>query len=179
MWKLQVSEIKGLTCRRSSAGLQLVIVSPSTCTAGYCNTVSTLKGMAGAAVLRSLRILRPRTLATSGRFLHPGECVLFPASCVLYPPWRSSPARSLQVCSALCAGHNKWSKVKNIKGPKDMARCKMFMKFALLIKVAVKGKIFKSLKDNKILHIHFGAFHVSSLWCWCNLQKGEPTQGWM
>lgn len=113
-------------------------MSPSTCTAGYCNTVSTLKGMAGAAVLRSLRILRPRTLATSGRFLDPGECVLFPASCVLYPPWRSSPARSLQVCSALCAGHNKWSKVKYIKGPKDVARCKMFMKFGLLIKVAVK-----------------------------------------
>ncbi|KAI9536738.1 hypothetical protein NQZ68_031813 [Dissostichus eleginoides] len=94
--------------------------------------------MAGAAVLRSLRILRPRTLATSGRFLDPGKCVLFPASCVLYLPWRSSPARSLQVCSALCAGHNKWSKVKNIKGPKDAARCKMFMKFALMIKLAVK-----------------------------------------
>lgn len=48
--------------------------------------------------------------------------------------------RTLQLCSALCAGHNKWSKVKHIKGPKDEARGKMFMKFGMLIRIAVKGE---------------------------------------
>ncbi|XP_034415127.1 translational activator of cytochrome c oxidase 1 [Cyclopterus lumpus] len=95
--------------------------------------------MAGAAVLRVLRTLRPRTLdATVGRFPAPGECVLTPASCVLYPPWRTSTVRTLQLCSALCAGHNKWSKVKHIKGPRDEARGRMFMKFGMMIKIAVK-----------------------------------------
>ncbi|XP_049418944.1 translational activator of cytochrome c oxidase 1 [Epinephelus fuscoguttatus] len=95
--------------------------------------------MTGAAVLRALRTLRPRTLAaTSGRLPAPVECVLPPASCVLYSPWRTAPVRTLQLCSALCAGHNKWSKVKHIKGPKDEARGKIFMKFAMMIKIAVK-----------------------------------------
>ncbi len=98
-----------------------------------------MKGMVGAAVLRALRTLRPRTLA---RFPAPvAESVLPPAPGVLYPPWRSSPVRTLQLCSALCAGHNKWSKVKHIKGPKDEARGRMFMKFGMMIKIAVKGEI--------------------------------------
>uniref|UniRef100_A0A3Q0SCA2 Translational activator of cytochrome c oxidase 1 n=1 Tax=Amphilophus citrinellus TaxID=61819 RepID=A0A3Q0SCA2_AMPCI len=50
----------------------------------------------------------------------------------------TSPVRTLQLCSALCAGHNKWSKVKHVKGPKDEARGKMFMKFGMMIKIAVK-----------------------------------------
>ncbi|XP_034717105.1 translational activator of cytochrome c oxidase 1 [Etheostoma cragini] len=95
--------------------------------------------MAGAAVLKALWTLRPRTLAaSSGRFPAPLECFLPPASSVLYPPWRTSPVRTLQLCSALCAGHNKWSKVKHIKGPKDEARGRMFMKFGMMIKIAVK-----------------------------------------
>ncbi|KAA8581584.1 translational activator of cytochrome c oxidase 1 [Etheostoma spectabile] len=95
--------------------------------------------MAGAAVLKALWTLRPRTLAvTSGRFPAPVEGFLPPASRVLYPPWRSSPVRTLQLCSASCAGHNKWSKVKHIKGPKDEARGRMFMKFGMMIKIAVK-----------------------------------------
>lgn len=44
----------------------------------------------------------------------------------------------MQLCSALCAGHNKWSKVKHIKGPKDEARGRMFMKFGMMIRIAVK-----------------------------------------
>uniref|UniRef100_A0A8P4FXB2 Translational activator of cytochrome c oxidase 1 n=1 Tax=Dicentrarchus labrax TaxID=13489 RepID=A0A8P4FXB2_DICLA len=88
--------------------------------------------MAGAAaVLRALRTLRPRTPAAT-------SFVLPPASCLLYPPWRDSPVRTLQLCSALCAGHNKWSKVKNIKGPKDEARSRMFKKFSMMIRIAVK-----------------------------------------
>ncbi|XP_026207906.1 translational activator of cytochrome c oxidase 1 isoform X3 [Anabas testudineus] len=93
--------------------------------------------MAGAAVLRALRSLHIRTLAaTSGRCSAPGKSVP-PGSCVQYPPW-TSPVRSLQLCSALCAGHNKWSKVKHVKGPKDEARGRMFMKFGMMIRIAVK-----------------------------------------
>lgn len=93
--------------------------------------------MAGAACLRPLRGLCARALsAVTGSCLVPGSTVL-PASCVLYPAWKSS-VRTLHLCSALCAGHNKWSKVKHIKGPKDEARGKMFMKFGMLIKIAVK-----------------------------------------
>lgn len=53
-------------------------------------------------------------------------------------PWKTLPERTLHLCSNLCAGHNKWSKVKNIKGPKDAARSRMFMKFGLMIRIAVK-----------------------------------------
>uniref|UniRef100_UPI0037E919FF translational activator of cytochrome c oxidase 1 n=1 Tax=Semicossyphus pulcher TaxID=241346 RepID=UPI0037E919FF len=95
--------------------------------------------MAGATVLRALRTLRPQTLApASSRLPVPVEFILQPASCVLYPPWRSCPVRTLQLSCALCAGHNKWSKVKNIKGPKDEARGRMFMKFGMMIRIAVK-----------------------------------------
>ncbi|XP_019627729.1 PREDICTED: translational activator of cytochrome c oxidase 1-like [Branchiostoma belcheri] len=38
----------------------------------------------------------------------------------------------------LYAGHNKWSKVRHIKGPKDQAKSKLFAKFALQIRLAVK-----------------------------------------
>lgn len=92
--------------------------------------------MAGAAMLRSLGTLCSRTWVAA-----PAEVVVQPALCVLYPTWRTSPVRGLQLCSALCAGHNKWSKVKHIKGPKDEARSKMFMKFGMMIRLAVKGKI--------------------------------------
>lgn len=81
--------------------------------------------MLGPALLRALRTLRPPTPVGS-------------ASCGPSPAWRTTPVRTLQLCSALCAGHNKWSKVKHIKGPKDEARGKMFMKFGMLIRIAVK-----------------------------------------
>ncbi|KAM7381710.1 hypothetical protein PAMA_012516 [Pampus argenteus] len=95
--------------------------------------------MVGAAVLCAFRTLRPAVVtAAAGRFPAPVESLLPPASCVLYPAWRTSTVRTLQLSSALCAGHNKWSKVKNIKGPKDEARARVFMKFALMIRIAVK-----------------------------------------
>lgn len=53
-------------------------------------------------------------------------------------PSTTHALRTLHLCPSLYAGHNKWSKVKNIKGPKDAARSRMFMKFALMIKIAVK-----------------------------------------
>lgn len=85
-----------------------------------------VKGMAGKAVLRTLRGLCTGTMTATVN------------SYSLSPPWKSCPVRTLLLCSALCAGHNKWSKVKHIKGPKDEARGKMFMKFGMMIKVAVK-----------------------------------------
>ncbi|XP_028287865.1 translational activator of cytochrome c oxidase 1 [Parambassis ranga] len=95
--------------------------------------------MAGPVLLRGLWTLRPPALcAISGRLPVPVESVLPPPSCVLHPTWRT-PVRMLRLSSALCAGHNKWSKVKNIKGPKDEARGRMFMKFGMMIKIAVKG----------------------------------------
>lgn len=48
--------------------------------------------------------------------------------------------RSLQTCgSALYAGHNKWSKVKYIKGPKDLEKSKVFTRIGIQLKLAVKG----------------------------------------
>ncbi|KAF3704432.1 Translational activator of cytochrome c oxidase 1 [Channa argus] len=88
--------------------------------------------MAGAAVLRALRTLHPWTLA--GPL---GRCSA-PVEFLQYPLWRNSPVRTLQLCSSLCAGHNKWSKVKHIKGPKDEARGRMFMKLGMMIRIAVK-----------------------------------------
>ncbi|MEQ2254984.1 hypothetical protein ILYODFUR_009145 [Ilyodon furcidens] len=90
--------------------------------------------MLGPTLLRALRTLRPPTLVGAAPVLP----VPLSASCRLSQVWRTSPVRSLQLCSGLCAGHNKWSKVKNIKGPKDEARGKMFMKFGMLIRIAVK-----------------------------------------
>ncbi|KAL6095048.1 taco1 [Pungitius sinensis] len=96
--------------------------------------------MAAGAALRALRtLLRRGPDATLGSLPVPGSRVPPPAaSCVSSPPWRSSSVRTLQLSRAACAGHNKWSKVKNIKGPKDEARGRMFMKFGMLIKIAVK-----------------------------------------
>lgn len=95
-----------------------------------------VKGMAGpTAVLRALRTLRPRS--ASG-FPSPAESILTPVSRAPYPPWGTCPVRTLRLCSALCAGHNKWSKVKNIKGPRDEARAKIFAKLGMMIRVAVR-----------------------------------------
>lgn len=113
--------------------------------------------MAGAAVvLRALRTLRPGTLSTtSGRFPAPAESVLSPPSGVWCPPWRSCHVRALQLSSASRAGHNKWSKVKNIKGPKDEARSRMFMKLTMMIRIAVRGEIIEQLAQRKLFVVSF------------------------
>ncbi|XP_075846487.1 translational activator of cytochrome c oxidase 1 isoform X1 [Microtus pennsylvanicus] len=49
-----------------------------------------------------------------------------------------APHRTLRVSAAVSAGHNKWSKVRHIKGPKDMERSRIFSKLALSIRLAVK-----------------------------------------
>ncbi|KAJ8284325.1 hypothetical protein COCON_G00031750 [Conger conger] len=50
----------------------------------------------------------------------------------------SQPCCAIHHSSVMSAGHNKWSKVKNIKGPKDAARSRIFTKYSLMIRVAVK-----------------------------------------
>ncbi|XP_034992981.1 translational activator of cytochrome c oxidase 1 [Zootoca vivipara] len=48
------------------------------------------------------------------------------------------PHRAVHTSCAAFAGHNKWSKVKNIKGPKDEARARLFQKLSMLIRLAVR-----------------------------------------
>ncbi|XP_069809751.1 translational activator of cytochrome c oxidase 1 [Dendropsophus ebraccatus] len=45
---------------------------------------------------------------------------------------------SFHTSAIALAGHNKWSKVKHIKGPKDAARARLFAKLTTMIKVAVR-----------------------------------------
>lgn len=46
--------------------------------------------------------------------------------------------RMLHLTVAAPAGHNKWSKVRHIKGPKDTERSRVFSKLSLSIRLAVK-----------------------------------------
>lgn len=49
-----------------------------------------------------------------------------------------APDRTLHVTAAAPAGHNKWSKVRHIKGPKDTERSRIFSKLSLSIRLAIK-----------------------------------------
>ncbi|XP_032801892.1 translational activator of cytochrome c oxidase 1 [Petromyzon marinus] len=51
---------------------------------------------------------------------------------------RCQTVRGYRVSARALAGHNKWSKVKNIKGPKDTARSLEFSKLGIMIRHAVK-----------------------------------------
>lgn len=55
-------------------------------------------------------------------------------------PWGCSSARGrrLHLTTEVPAGHNKWSKVRHIKGPKDAERSRIFSKLCLSIRLAVK-----------------------------------------
>uniref|UniRef100_A0A8C5XWL7 TACO1/YebC-like N-terminal domain-containing protein n=1 Tax=Microcebus murinus TaxID=30608 RepID=A0A8C5XWL7_MICMU len=50
----------------------------------------------------------------------------------------SAPDRTLHLTAVAPAGHNKWSKVRHIKGPKDTERSRIFSKLCLNIRLAVK-----------------------------------------
>ncbi|XP_013869409.1 translational activator of cytochrome c oxidase 1 [Austrofundulus limnaeus] len=85
----------------------------------------------GTTLLRALRTLRPPTPAVAP--------VRLPVRPVLSPVWKwTCPVRTLQVSSAVHAGHNKWSKVRHIKGPKDGARSTTFHKLGMLLRAAVR-----------------------------------------
>lgn len=47
-------------------------------------------------------------------------------------------SRWLHTNPALFAGHNKWSKVKDIKIPKDAARARLIAKYTMMIRIAVR-----------------------------------------
>ncbi|XP_067869229.1 translational activator of cytochrome c oxidase 1-like isoform X2 [Heterodontus francisci] len=49
-----------------------------------------------------------------------------------------APCAEIHTSAANYAGHNKWSKVKHIKGPKDAARSRMFAKLSIMIRLAVR-----------------------------------------
>eukprot|EP00062_Callorhinchus_milii_P025931 gi/632987468/ref/XP_007882577.1/ PREDICTED: translational activator of cytochrome c oxidase 1 [Callorhinchus milii] len=53
-------------------------------------------------------------------------------------PPRCPQGAGVHTSAARWAGHNKWSKVKHIKGPKDAEKSTMFAKFAAMIRYAVK-----------------------------------------
>ncbi|XP_061823813.1 translational activator of cytochrome c oxidase 1 [Nerophis lumbriciformis] len=88
--------------------------------------------MAGRVALRALRALH--TLQP----LHGVTPTCLLAALLEVPAVLLPVGRALHLSPALCAGHNKWSKVKHIKGPKDEQRSRLIMKFAMMIKVAVK-----------------------------------------
>ncbi|XP_003786256.1 translational activator of cytochrome c oxidase 1 [Otolemur garnettii] len=54
------------------------------------------------------------------------------------PSWGPVPSRTLHLTVVAPAGHNKWSKVRHIKGPKDAERSRIFSKLCLNIRLAVK-----------------------------------------
>ncbi|XP_053883590.1 translational activator of cytochrome c oxidase 1 isoform X2 [Malaclemys terrapin pileata] len=56
----------------------------------------------------------------------------------LAAPSPRSLCRALHTSGATPAGHNKWSKVKHIKGPRDVERSRLFQKLTMLLRVAVK-----------------------------------------
>ncbi|XP_044303967.1 translational activator of cytochrome c oxidase 1 isoform X2 [Varanus komodoensis] len=48
------------------------------------------------------------------------------------------PHCTIHASCAAFAGHNKWSKVKHVKGPKDATRAILFQKLTMLLRLAVK-----------------------------------------
>ncbi|XP_054623051.1 translational activator of cytochrome c oxidase 1 isoform X2 [Dunckerocampus dactyliophorus] len=90
--------------------------------------------MTGRVVLGSVQTLRLlNRVATTCILATRCEPTLQEIPGAVFPLWRT-----LHQSPALCAGHNKWSKVKHIKGPKDEERSRLIMKFGLMIKTAVK-----------------------------------------
>ncbi|CAL8281873.1 unnamed protein product [Merluccius merluccius] len=100
--------------------------------------------MAGA-VLRRISHASPRKLSftSSSAGLRkllvsdPVDPQLAGSPATSVPP-TSVRVRNVHLDTSRCAGHNKWSKVKHIKGPKDEARGKLFMKFGMMIRLAVR-----------------------------------------
>ncbi|XP_053909043.1 translational activator of cytochrome c oxidase 1 isoform X3 [Cuculus canorus] len=47
--------------------------------------------------------------------------------------------RGLHSCPRTFAGHNRWSKVRNVKGPRDAARGHRFQRLAAMLRLAARG----------------------------------------
>ncbi|XP_039190856.1 translational activator of cytochrome c oxidase 1 isoform X2 [Crotalus tigris] len=68
-------------------------------------------------------------------------CIYTRLSLLLRPPRLMlfhHPSCAIHASSATLAGHNKWSKVRHIKGPKDIARSLVFQKLTMMIRFAVR-----------------------------------------
>ncbi|KAM6162899.1 translational activator of cytochrome c oxidase 1 [Rhynchocyon petersi] len=87
-------------------------------------------GSVGRAAVRCLRLRGPGTLVASPRGTSPSQSEP--------PRIRLTLGRTLHLTAAILAGHNKWSKVRHIKGPKDTERSRIFSKLSLSIRLAVK-----------------------------------------
>ncbi|NXF42224.1 TACO1 oxidase, partial [Nyctibius bracteatus] len=48
--------------------------------------------------------------------------------------------RPLHVGPPSWAGHNRWSKVRNVKGPRDAARSRLFQRLSLMLRTAARGR---------------------------------------
>ncbi|XP_035256490.1 translational activator of cytochrome c oxidase 1 [Anguilla anguilla] len=98
--------------------------------------------MAGGVVfLRGLLPRYCRWVTFGNVLLHPQISSVHPPVAVILGQFSQrtlQPCCAIHHCSVMCAGHNKWSKVKNVKGPKDAARSRMFMKYSMMIRVAVR-----------------------------------------
>ncbi|XP_023569904.1 translational activator of cytochrome c oxidase 1 isoform X2 [Octodon degus] len=80
---------------------------------------------AAVSLSRCARARGPGVLEAAPRGVLPGS-----GSC--------AAGRTLHLTSEAPAGHNKWSKVRHIKGPKDAERSRIFSKLSLSIRLAVK-----------------------------------------
>ncbi|KAJ8364422.1 hypothetical protein SKAU_G00132530 [Synaphobranchus kaupii] len=95
----------------------------------------------GVGFLRGLVPRYCRWVTFGSVLLHPRIGSAPPPAAVIlaqFPEWTPQPCSAIHHCSVMYAGHNKWSKVKNVKGPKDAARSRMFMKYSMMIRVAVR-----------------------------------------
>lgn len=87
-------------------------------------------------------VSQSRTAAPYLRVVGPGVWTALP--CISRGTQPDSPAcspalvRMLHLTTAVPAGHNKWSKVRHIKGPKDTERSRIFSKLCLSIRLAVR-----------------------------------------
>ncbi|XP_030050276.1 translational activator of cytochrome c oxidase 1 [Microcaecilia unicolor] len=59
-------------------------------------------------------------------------------SCPQHSSSQCTQSTGLHLSATTSAGHNKWSKVKHVKGPKDDARSRVFAKLSMMIKMAVR-----------------------------------------
>lgn len=99
--------------------------------------------MVGGAVLLLGFLPRSYRVALSHASLVPRiGCVtqVCAAGSPLVSKWHVQPVRALHHTPSVCAGHNKWSKVKDVKIPRDAARARMMQKLSMMIRVAVRGK---------------------------------------
>ncbi|XP_036925979.1 translational activator of cytochrome c oxidase 1 [Sturnira hondurensis] len=87
-------------------------------------------------------VSRSRTAAPYLRVVGPGAWAALPCISPGSQPdslaCSLALARTLHLTTAVPAGHNKWSKVRHIKGPKDTERSRIFSKLCLSIRLAVR-----------------------------------------